>query len=370
MRRRLRISVWLSLLSCAAYAVSAQESPPPETSAPATPTPETSAPAPPAGPASPGKTTTFTDTPPEPSGPKQEWLDRTQQGVQHIVTRSAERLDRLFGPEEDEAPYRAAEGSIAPALLWDEFRGWQPKLRFHVDLPLPQLNERFNAFIGRVNRDEYVSERAQQSGAFERQYGPESNEQTLAGISYRTPPKQGGRFDLGAGVRLRFPLDPYLKGSYVYERGATETGLLSLRETLFWQNSEHAGVTTRADLERVFNEQWLVRWTTSASLSQKSDGVYGYSAVRALRGLSDRRAVAVEIGLDGATHAPVPLHEYGIKAAYRQSVFREWLVMEVRTSFTYPKEEPDQSRQPSWGVGLGFEMFFGTSEFLARPVTF
>jgi hypothetical protein len=299
-----------------------------------------------------------------------EWLDKTQQGVQHMVSKSAQHLDRLFGPEDDEAAYNAVTGSVAPAILWDEFEGWQPKVRFHVDLPLPQLNERWNAFIGRVNRDEYVSERDPQSGAFERQYGPASDEQTLAGVTYRTPDKQGSRFDAGAGVRLRLPLNPYLKGSYVYEVGKSETGLMSLRETVFWQNSEHAGVTTRADLEKGFGDRWLVRWTTSATISQKSEGVFGYSAVRALHGFSNRRALAVEIGFDGATDQEVPLHEYGIKAAYRQSVMRDWLVMEVRSSFTYPKEFAWQPRKPSWGVGIGFEMFFGTDEFLARPVTF
>jgi hypothetical protein len=315
----------------------------------------------------PGTTTQFPDAG---EFPPASWLDRTQQGVKNIVTRSAMRLDRMFGPEEDESQYRGVVGSIAPALLWDEFRGFQPKVRFHVDIPLPRLNERFNAFIGRVNRDEYVTERAPQSGAFERQYGPESDEQTLAGISYRTPLKQGSSFDTGAGIRLRLPLDPYVKGSYLFERGKSETGLLSLRETVFWQNSEHAGFTTRADLEHGFSENWLLRWTTSATISQKSMGVFGYSAVRALRGFSNRRALAVEIGFDGETDAPVPVHEYGIKAAWRQSVMRDWLVLELRSSFTYPKDFPDQARKPAWGVGVGFEMFFGTEEFLARPVTF
>lgn len=346
MWRRSRKVRWLPVFLYAAGVVYAQESPPPEP---------------------PGTTTVF---PESTEFPNAAWLDRTQQGVQGMVTRSARRLDRMFGPDDDEANYKGAVGSIAPALLWDEFDGWQPKVRFHVDLPLPQLSERFNAFIGRVNRDEYVSEAAQESGAFERQYGPASDEQTLAGISYRTPPKQGSRFDAGAGIRLRFPLDPYIKGSYVYELGKTETGLLSLRETVFWQNSEHAGFTTRVDLEKVFAEKWLLRWTTSGTISQKSDGVFGYSAVRALRGLGDRRAIAIEVGFNGETNTPVPMHEYGIKGAWRQSVMRDWLIMELRSSLTYPKDMPSQSRQPSWGVGIGFEMFFGTDEFLARPVTF
>ncbi len=298
------------------------------------------------------------------------WLDRTQRDIHDLASSSAMRIDRLFGSDHDDSVYSSAQGSVAPALLWDQFDGFQPKLRFRVDLPLPQLNDRVGAFIGRVNRDEYVTERSQQSGAFERQFGPPSEEQTLAGIVYRTPGKQGSRFDAGAGVRLRFPLDPYVKGSYVYERGDTEHGLLSLRETLFWQGSEHAGVTTRVDLERVLNGCLLLRWTTSGSISQKSEGVFGYTTLMALYGMPNRRAIAFEMGGDGEADAKVPLHEYGFKAAYRQSVYRDWLVLELRTSLTWPKEDPTQRREPSWGVGFGFEMFFGTDEFLARPVTF
>lgn len=300
-----------------------------------------------------------------------QWLDRTQQAVYDTVWKSAMHVDRWFGSEYPPDKYQGAQGSLTPALLWDEFRGFQPKLRFRVDIPLPQLNNRFNAFVGRVDRDEYVSESSPQSGALQRQYGPMEQEQTLAGISYRTPPKQGSRFDASAGIRLRFPLDPFLKGSYVYERGDSMSGLFSLRETVFWQNSEHAGVTSRMDLEKLYlKDLWLLRWTTSASFSERSQGVYGYSAVQALRGLPNRRALAFEMGMNGESDNPVPVQEYGFKVAYRQAVMRDWLVMEVRSSLTWPREFPDQPRKPSWGVGLGFEMFFGTDEFLARPITF
>ncbi len=98
--------------------------------------------------------------------------------------------------------------------------------------------------------------------------------------------------------------------------------------------------------------------------------IYGYSAITALRGLPNRRALAFEVGMDGESDAEVPLHEFGFKTAYRQSIARDWLVMETRLSLTWPREEREQPRKPSWGIGIGFEMFFGTDEFLARPVTF
>lgn len=298
------------------------------------------------------------------------WIDRVHRGAYGMVWRSAMRIDRLFGSRYDERAYQQLTGSMAPALLWDEFGGFDPRFRFNVNLPLPRLNERFNAFVGRVDPEEYVTERSQQSGAFRRQYGPRSEDATVLGIAYMEPRKEGLRFDAGTGVRLRHTLDPFIKGALVYERGSMDSLLFGVRETAFWQNSEGLGATTRFDLQRYFPESWLLRWTSSGTFSQDSKGVKGYSSLMALHGLSERRAVAVAVGFDGESDADVPLRDYGIKAAYRQRISRDWLVMEIRTSLTWPRDELTQSREPSWGVGLGFEMFFGTDEFLARPVTF
>ncbi len=300
---------------------------------------------------------------------KDPWIDRAHQGVFNAVWRSAMRMDHWFGSDYDDAAYMETSGSIAPALLWDEFDGFQPRVRFQVDVPLPQLNERFHAFIGRVNREEYVTERQPGSGAFARQYGPVEDDETLFGIRYREP-RQGGRFEADAGLRLASPLDPFVKGSYRFLRGSSETTLFSLRETAFWQNSEKFGLTTRADIERVLDEVWLLRWTASATISQRTEGVRGYTALTTMRGLPGRRAVAAELFTSGEFDADVPLGNYGLKLAYRRSVARDWLVLETRVSLTFPKEFPWQEREATFGVGIGFEMFFGTDDFLARPVTF
>jgi hypothetical protein len=302
---------------------------------------------------------------------REPWLDRTQTRLHKIVSGSSRRVDRWFGADDvDPDAYDRASGSITPAFLWDEFDGFKPRLRFRANFPLPHINERFDAFIGRVNRDEYVTERAQESGAFRRQYGPLEDDQTLLGISYRENPKRGGRWDAGAGVRVRFPLDPYVKGSYAYRLGDLDRIAFSVRETVFWQNSEDLGLTNRIDFERILFDQWLVRWASSATVSQETEGMRGYSAISAMRGFPSRRAVTFEVGLDGETEADVPLHDYGFKIAFRQSIMRDYLVMEIRTSLRWPREEIEQTRKTSWGVGVGFEMFFGTDEFLARPVTF
>jgi hypothetical protein len=214
-----------------------------------------------------------------------------------------------------------------------------------------------------------VTERTLPSGAFPNQIGPIEEDQTLFGIRYREP-REGSRWEADAGMRLRVPPDPFLKGGFHYDRGSMHDTHLSLRETAFWQSSEQLGVTSRIDLERILAERWLVRWTGSGRFSQESAGVRAYTALTVLRGFPNRRAVAAELFSGVGSDAAVPVGDYGAKVAYRQSVARDWLVLELRSSLTWPKEHPEQPRQPSWGVGIGFEMFFGTDEFLARPVTF
>ncbi|HUI59699.1 MAG TPA: hypothetical protein VLX90_05725 [Steroidobacteraceae bacterium] len=300
------------------------------------------------------------------------WLDRTHQVLNDSMWRSAEHVDRWFGSVADDTVYEQLYGSIAPALLYTQYDGLRAQMRFNMNIPLPQINDRLHAFVGRFDPNEFITERDEPSGAFPRTYGPPTEDQTLLGIGYHEPAKsqQGGRFDAGAGIRLALPTDPYIKGSYVFERGASETGLFSIRETLFWQHSEGFGATTRLDLEHIYDVHWLVRYTASATRSQQSQGLRGYSSVLLLHELTNRRAVALEVGFDGSSEAPVPLHDYGVKAAFRKGILRQWLIMEIRGSIDWPKDFTYQHRSLSLGVGIGFEMLFGTSTFLARPVTF
>jgi hypothetical protein len=303
---------------------------------------------------------------------KHRWLDKTHQTVYDTLWRSAEHVDRWFGSVENETVYQQIYGSIAPALLYTQYDGLRTQVRFNVNVPLPQINDRIHAFVGRFDPNEFITERDEPSGSIPRTYGPPTQDQTLLGVGYHQQPnQQGGRFEAGSGIRVSLPMDPYVKGSYVFERGKSETGMFSVRETLFWQRSEGAGETTRLDTERISDpQQLLVRYTLSGTRSQRSEGILGYTAVLLLHSLSNRRAVAFEVGADGQTQAEVPLHDYGFKAAYRQGVLRKYLIMEVRTSLDWPKDFRWQHRHASLGLGVGFEMLIGTDQFLARPVTF
>jgi hypothetical protein len=300
------------------------------------------------------------------------WLDRTQHSLHRLVSRTARTIDSWMGEPLDHEIYEEASGSIALAVLWDEFDGIDVKVRFRVDMPLPQINERLRLFVGRMNRDEFVTEREEPSGSMpDVRGGDEEEDQTLAGFIYSRPEKHGASFSASAGARVRSSeLDPYVKTSFRYRRALWGDTLFTLKETVFYQMSEKFGLTSRVDFERMLGEDWRLRWTGSATFSEGTEGARGFSTLTATRLFPDRRAFICRIGIEADTAAEVPLEEFGVEMAYRKSVLRDWLVLELRTSLTWPKDFDYQPRKPSWGFGIGCEMYFGSEEFSSRPVTF
>lgn len=301
------------------------------------------------------------------------WLDVTQNVIYESVWHSAMWLDRKFGSREPDVAYEQVSGSVAPGALYDGHYGITKLLRFHADVPLPQLDERFHAFVARVNPSEFISESQAPSGALANPYGLTSQQdQTLLGLQFFDPRQQGGHWAAGAGVRLTWPPDPYVKGGYEFDYGKPqENGVLRWTETGYYQNTQGGvGITSRIDYERIVNEQLLINWTLSSSIAQRTAGFLNYSTLDLIRVFPTRKAIGLELSIDGATRAPVKLHNPAIKLAYRRAVFRPWLVMELRTGVDWPKDYPYQRRKAEPQVGLAFEMFFGTVEFLARPITF
>lgn len=293
----------------------------------------------------------------KPAGPA--WIDRMQAGLYRTMCLSAARFDGFFGNARFDDEYEATHGSLAVGTLWDERDHWDPSLRFRVHLRLPQLSERFNAFVGRLDPDEYVTELRDDFDTLPRQFAREDDDAVLVGLGYHQPGRGGGSFDASMGASLRWPIEPYVKGTYRFALPFLERNLLRLRETVFWQEDEGFGATTRFDLERLLAEAFLVRWTGSGTFSQDTEGVRWFSSVTLYQNLGNGRAFAYQAGVSGETDHEVDVADYGLRAIYRRRIHQDWLFLELRSSITWPRETLLEQREPVWGAGVALEMLFG-----------
>jgi hypothetical protein len=83
----------------------------------------------------------------------------------------------------------------------------------------------------------------------------------LVGLGYSSPERTGNDFDFGVGVRVDLPPDPYARARYEIVRAFGEHYVFTARETVFWQNTEGFGTTTRFYLDRGISDKLLLRWT-------------------------------------------------------------------------------------------------------------
>lgn len=294
----------------------------------------------------------------KPQGPA--WIDRMHGGLYKSMCFTAVWFDGFFGSARFDDEYQATHGSLAVGVLWDERDHWDPSVRFRVQMTLPQMNDHLSAFVGKVDPDEFVTEQRDDFDTLPRQFGREVDDEVLVGLGYRRPGRRGGSFDVGVGTSFNAPDEPYVKGTYRIAVPLLERNLLRLRETVFWERSEGLGATTRFDLERLFSDDLLARWTGSATVTQETQGVRWLSQVTLFQNLGVGRAISYQVGITAESEHDVPISDYGLRVIYRRTIFdRDWLFLELRSSLTWPRESLLESRESVWGAGAAVEMMFG-----------
>lgn len=293
----------------------------------------------------------------KPAGPA--WIDRMQAGLYRRMCLTSAGFDGFFGNARFDDEYESTHGSLAVGTLWDERDAWDPSVRFRVDLRLPQVNERLRAFVGRLDPDEYVTGARDDFDTLPRQFARAEDDDVLLGLGYRRPGPGGGHFDANIGAKLDWPPQAYVRGSYRLTQPFLEHNLLRLDETIFWRDRVGFGATSRIYLDHMLSEDFLARWAGSGTYSEDTDGLRWSSSLTLYQSLGLRRALAYQAAITGETGGEVDINDYGLRVIYRRSVYRDWLILEVRSSLTWPRETLEEGREANLGAGVALEMQFG-----------
>jgi hypothetical protein len=292
--------------------------------------------------------------------PGTEKLDAMRAGIQRGVCRTARLVDRVFGGENEYSEYEdESNGRVALAVGWNEQDGVDVDTRFRASVNLPQINERFNATIGRASPDEYV---ADESGVFNPAVGQFSDDQPaewFAGIGYRAHRGRDSRFDLGAGIKLETPLNPYVNARYRHYIYGRPGVLYTLRTTAFVENDEGFGLTQSIDYDKVLNPQLLFRVSNSLRWSEETRGVRWRVRPALYQAIDYRQAMRYEAYVRGETDGTQP-DLYGVAVTHRRSAWRDWLFLEFGAELFWADGlEPSDRCQACIGASIGFEILFG-----------
>jgi len=289
-----------------------------------------------------------------------ELIDQVQRGVYYGVCGVAHWFDGLFGTTRYDADSGDSFGRIGVFPGWDDRDGLSTRVRLRARLVLPAMEERLALVVGRGDQQDFTEEQASSTGTpVPASFRRIDDDQWLVGLAYGRRDAFENGFDYGTGIRIRAPLDPYVKGAYTHHFVLDQQTLLRLRQTAFWRNSRGLGTKSEVMFDRVLGERYLLRWNNAGTVAGDTEGVEWGSVVSLFHNFSDRRGMIYSVLSEGETSADIKLQNYGVETRYRQNVGRRWLFMELSASATWPRETLDERRRFNPGVGIGFDMYFG-----------
>jgi len=297
---------------------------------------------------------------PELEGPDAPTLENFRTGVERSVCVTAWYFDSLFGvlPENEIVETRRTHGRLRAGVEWDERDGFGEEITLHAQVQMPIARQRLLAVFGRDTDEAFIEGG---SGEFDSIAFTEEDEERswLLGLGYDPMRGTRSRLNLGAGVRLRTPPDPYVQASYWFQDRLSEQLLFRARQTVFWENEDGFGTATRLVFERRLSDTRMLRWGNHLRISEATDGMRWNTNLTLFHALSASRAVALRGAIRGETGREVNPVEYQLLLIHRQRIFREWLFLELRGGGGWIRRELSEPREFVPEAAVVLEMAFG-----------
>lgn len=282
-----------------------------------------------------------------------------QSGIFSYSCRAVRWFDGLFGSEqefEEEAVY----GRLSLGLAWNQYEGLDPSGRFRLRTELPNVSSKWNAFIGRVDEEDFIrGTETDQDSAFRRGINDTGEPEWLFGLGYKGRKRGQGGWDYSIGVRLRLPPQPYAQAIYDREWSLGRKQRLRYRQTFFVRYNKGYGTTTRLDSAREMSDNDILRWESIATLADYTEGVDWWAAHTWYHRTGPQRGISLRSFIRGRTQGEVPLTEYGFELSWRRQLNRDWLFLNIGPTLSWPRYELEEKRKASWGVAILLDMDFG-----------
>jgi hypothetical protein len=285
--------------------------------------------------------------------------EQSQEVLRSVSCHTFRWFDGLWGDSYD-YPEQAVNGLLTVGAEYRQYDGFDPRLRFKVRAPLPNMSSRWDLLLGRVDEQAFISDTQGQDRTF---YNPGivdrgDQDSWLLGLGHRRRGKKSG-WDWSVGVRLRLPPRPYVKAQWLYNRAFSEKSDLRFRQTFFWRSDEGFGTTSRGDLAYGINLANVLRWEGVATVSEETEGTKWYFGQTWYHLFEGNSAYSLLTFVRGETASPVELKEYGFNLIWRRPFTRDWMYLSFGPSLTWPREYLDEKREASLGFGVWIEMQFG-----------
>ncbi len=289
-------------------------------------------------------------------------IDLLRRGTHSRLCNTVKWIDGLFGDEYefDDEDFTAL---VSVGFRQDESDGFDPRVRVRIKSELPNVSSRFNAFIGRVDGDSYISNtevRGNQVNDIGLRSNDEQEDEWLIGLGYRRAKEDRGGFDLSVGAKLNSGLSPYPQVAYRRNFMDGENHHWRTRQTVFWKRTDKFGFSSRLNYNYYIDDNDIFEWTTDVKYTEELEQWEWITSSSVHHSFSSTTGLSSRIYARGEENIEVGVPEFGVTFTYITPVLREWFIMEAGIDFRWEKEfDFQENYQSQTRFAIQFEMLLG-----------
>ena len=291
-----------------------------------------------------------------------EWIDRVRSHTHRRVCGTILWVDKLFGDEHsfDDSNF---SGKLSLGFRHDESDGFDPKLRVRLRTRLPNVSNRLNAFIGRVEQDSFISNTEVDDGGVNNvglRSTNDEEDQWLIGLGYRNPTLSNNGFDFSVGAKVSSGLKTYAKLAHRHLFQPSDRHAWRTTQTLFWQADDKFGISSSLDYTYFLNPENIIEWDTSLKYTEASERTEWITSSTWHHSITQKHGISSRAYVRGETEKAVKIPEFGVTFTHIQPFLRPWCSIQTGVDFRWEKNRPDaQEYQSIVRFSLQFQMLLG-----------
>lgn len=274
------------------------------------------------------------------------WVDNTARGI-----------DGFFGTEDHLYTRNRSYLRLSQEFEWLEGQDMDHDVRVRFRLDLPTTKDRLRLII-ESDPDETQGTLTEQQASRIRPDQRDSGN-SIIGLSQGIGEEDralGWDTNASAGIRFRFPLDPYarLTAERLWDLGAGPWQLESFNRAS-WFNSNGYSARTRLDIGRPVDDNRHLRFITNIQWQERYDTLEFAESVELFHVLGRRSALRYAAIAAGSSLSSPRMNDYILLTQYRRNLHRDILFFDAVPELRFSRETNFDAR---WALTLRLEIYF------------
>lgn len=269
------------------------------------------------------------------------WLDQVHDYVDRKLCQPAVWFDDFFGNDlvlEDVRPTMLV--SLRNSARWTDGQGVDLIGHYRIRYRLPQMEKLLKKakfyIISESPADKFTT---QPGKPVDPGVDPETGvRKPIIGVRVDFFTWLRSLVSIDTGIKVRVPLDPFVRMRYQYTKPLGEAYLVRFTETLLYRYVEHFTETSQFDLERKMTTFTLIRWSNYVTYAEGTAGITWNTGISLLTQLSPKSAISYDTNMWGVNHPAWHTQNYRVGIKYRKNFYRPWLFFELEPEVTWPKD--------------------------------